>query len=1134
MNPQDLAADPRRSAWVSANAGAGKTYTLANRVTRLLLDGAKPERILCLTYTKAAAAEMAGRLFDQLGKWAMLSDAELAQHIAGIGAGDRDAEGLREARRLFALALETPGGLKIQTIHSFCQYLLARFPLEAGVAPSFQVIDDATARELRDDARLHVLERAGLGDERLANAAALLVTETSETMLSSLLGAAFGSDRRRLERFLARHPDDDAVIAAAVRAAHGAGADDTPPRVTDAFLAAMKREEPALRAIAAWLSDGTKSDLENAEKLGRALVEASFESFAALFFTKDGAPRARLATKGRIERDPGLHSQLQSFAAQFAAAEERRRAAHAAGLAEAALILIRAARERYETSKRIRGLLDYDDLVMAAQRLLERRDAAQWVLFKLDGGLDHVLIDEAQDTSPEQWAIVTKLTEEFFAGEGVARRHPRTVFAVGDEKQSIFSFQGADPREFAVHRQRFADRIGADAFSDVRLDVSRRSVPDVLRFVDTVFAATDARQGVVSADEPVEHRAHRENERGRVEIWPLLSPLDGNAETDIWRPVDAPSESSPIVQLAARIAHQIKQWTNGRTALPGKDRPIRPGDIMVLMPRREPFASALIRALKLRDVPVAGADRIRIAHQIAVMDLIALGRFALLPEDDLNLAALLRSPLIGFSEDLLYALSVAREGTLWQELVRQRADDPRIEAAHAFLSEAMARADQMPPYEFYAAVLARPGLRKRILTRLGAEAGDAVDEFLSLALAHETLNTPSLEGFLHAVEHGDTEVKRDMERGRDEVRVMTVHGAKGLEADIVILPDTAGQPGGAANRGDILYTEDGPVFPVRADIAPAAVRSARAAAERALQEEHRRLLYVALTRARDRLYICGFRNKKAHSEQSWYALAERAARAAGVEVTRGGETVLALGEAEFVPVAPETERHAGVAPVSQWAVRPAVAESERPRLIRPSDAAGAEEPGALSPAGLRNAARFKRGNLVHALLARLPDMAPALRRDAALRYLAANRVPPDDAAELAAETLRVIEGEDFAAAFAPGARAEVAVVADLPEIAPGARVNGRIDRLAVGDDTILIVDFKTNRPPPATADDVPAVYIAQMALYRAALAKIFTGKRIACALVWTDGPSLMRLDEARLAAELGHIAARLDPRGTPS
>jgi len=1125
MSDALAAADPKRSAWVSANAGAGKTHTLANRVTRLLLEGARPEKILCLTYTKAAAAEMAGRLFEQLGEWSMLSDADLTQRIAEIGEAPRDKDGLKAARRLFAKALETPGGLKIQTIHSFCQYLLARFPLEAGIAPSFRVLDDATARELLAEARSRVLERAGSGDVALSAAAAHLVTQTSEARLKQILDAALGNDRRKLERFFGGLAGDDA-LAKAVAGAHGAEYGETAESIAAAFLAEMEAEEARLIQVVQWLATGKKTDIERADALRSALEGNgdSFEDFAGVFLTTKREPLKSLATKALADAQPALLEYLQGVMARFIAAEERARAARAASLAHAALTLADAARHEYAREKHLRGALDYDDLIIETQRLLEKKEAAAWVLYKLDGGLDHILIDEAQDTSPEQWAIVRRLTEEFVAGSGARDDTVRTIFVVGDEKQSIFSFQGADPSEFERNRLDFAARSGpaASQFEPIALTKSWRSAPEILQFVDEVFGTDEARAGLTFSGAMVSHDAHRDTAKGRVEFWPALKPAEA-PEPDPWRPVDVESEASPVVRLAERIATQIRSWIDSGAKLPGHDNPIHPGDIMILMPRREPFASEIIRRLKERGVPVAGADRIKLGNQIAVMDLIALGRFALLPEDDLNLAALLRSPMIDVSEEELFALCNGREGTLWRALSARKDECAAFGFAHAFLSEMLSRADFTAPYEFYATALSTFGMRSRLLARLTAEAADAIDEFLSLALNYEALNTPSLEGFLHWIARGDAEIKRDMERGRDEVRVMTVHGAKGLEADIVILPDTTSLPDSPGKRGDLLYTDDGVVFPLAGSHAPDAVKRAKADAEIEALKEHRRLLYVALTRAKDRLYVCGFESKKGVREGSWYEHIERAAMSLGVPVVRGDETVHLLGEADV-------ERAGAVAPAPTpkfdlpgWATKALPAERETPRLIRPSDAAGMDEPAMLSPLGATK--RFARGLLVHALLARLPEIEPALRRDIALKFLTA-RAGAQQAREIADETLRVLNDPAFAAAFAPGSRAELAIVADLPELGEGARISGRIDRLAVTDTEVLAVDFKTNRPPPARPQDVSTLYLTQMALYRAALAKVFPKLRIATALVWTEGPSLMALPDALLDAETARIRAR--------
>ncbi len=1109
-DPSLLAADPNRSAWVAANAGAGKTYTLANRVTRLLLAETPPQKILCLTYTKAAAAEMQGRLFKQLGEWAMLPDEALSARVAAIGAEPGGAEQLRQARRLFAQALETPGGLKILTIHAFCQSVLSRFPLEAGVPAPFDVLDEQTARELMAEARARVLERTGRGDAERAAALSYLLAHTSETTLSAILDAAMGGDRRKLERFFETATDLDAAI----RRAHGAGARDA-DGVVVAFCETV--DVGRLHAVAAWMAEGSATDRKQASVLTAALAgepgRAMWEALRTVALTKEGEPRKDPVTRKHSATRPDLRALVDDLQQALLAAEEARRAAHAAQLTRAALTLIAAMRDEYALLKRLRGALDYDDLIARTQALLERGDAAAWVLHKLDGGIDHLLIDEAQDTSPEQWRIVKALTAEFFTDA----RH--TVFAVGDEKQSIFSFQGADPKEFDRHRAFFHEAAtqATRAFVTAPLTQSRRSVPEVLAFVDAVFESEDARAGLTSDGATIHHEAFRAQDRGKVELRATFKPDDA-AEEDPWQtPVNVARRSSPAARLARTVAADIESWV-GRVTLPGHTERVKAGDIMILLPRREPFGTAVIRELKQLGVPVAGADRIRLTEQIAVMDLIALGRFALLPEDDYTLAVVLRSPLCGVSEEQLYALSHGREEPLWQALQRRKDEFADV---HAFLVEMRRRADQVPPFEYYTGLLDAMGMRLALLGRLGHEANDAIDEFLSLAFAYERANTPSLEGFLHWIERGGAEIKRDMERGRDEVRVMTVHGAKGLEADIVILPDTTGVPSLAVDKGNLLYTDDGVLYPLADKDAPEAVRAAKEAAKARMLEEHRRLLYVALTRARDRLYICGFEGKTGLRPQSWYALAEAAAKRVGREVVRGDETFHVLGDAtEDVAGAAETSAHAALERPGWLTVR-ARPETAAPRLIRPSEASG-EDDRASPPF----AARYRRGLLVHTLLAHLPEVAPESRREIALRFLA-RRTSAEDAEALADETIRILSDPAFAAAFAPGSRAEAGIVADLPELGEAARINGRIDRLAVTDGAVLIVDYKTNRPPPAREEDVPPVHLAQMALYRAAARKIFPGRRVSCALVWTETPSLMPLSEALLDAELARIAARI-------
>ncbi|HKD48561.1 MAG TPA: double-strand break repair helicase AddA [Rhizomicrobium sp.] len=1120
--PSTFASDPHLSAWVAANAGAGKTYTLANRVARLLLADARPEKILCLTFTKAAAAEMQHRLFKQLGEWAMLPDDVLTEKIGEIGAVPDD---LPKARRLFAKALETPGGLKVLTLHAFCQLVLTRFPIEAGVTPGFEVLDDAAARALVSDARQKVLERAGQGDTKLADAIAYLAIEKGEPRLNDTLAAALGNDRRKMDRFFERLNGRD--FEDAVWRAHGIAPDWDGAKE---FCAALRAEIETLKDARDWLARGkTNGDAEGTSALTRflALPEDGFMVLEDWFLTQAGKPRKTLASRALGGTRPDLLSYLTALQTRFCVVDDQRRAARAARLTNASLTLIAAVRRDYARAKDRQGVLDYDDLIVKTLALLEKGDAAQWVLYKLDNGIDHILIDEAQDTSPEQWRIVGKLAEEFFAGEGRARS-TRTIFAVGDEKQSIFSFQGADPSQFDINRHHF-ERLAARAeqtFVDQPLTTSRRSAPEILSFVDKVFADAAARAGLTSRDREIEHSAHREEAKGGIEFWTALKPPP-TQNKDPYLPVDAPEPEGPVVVLARRIAAQICEWLDACETLPGHEKPISPGDIMILLPRREPFGGEVIRQLKLRHVPVAGADRIVLTEQIGVMDLMALGRFVLQRDDDLTVAAMLRSPLCGITEEELFTLCHKRPGTVWQAL-SEHMHELNFAAAHAFLTEMLGRADYAPPFEFFSHALIARGKKRELAARLGPESQDAIEEFLSLALAYERGATPSLEGFLDWVARGNTEVKRDMEKGRDEVRVMTVHGAKGLEADIVILPDTTTLPDPPSRKGHLLYHGDGVLYPLPVPESPLVVAQAKAAEEDEMLREHRRLLYVALTRARERLYLCGFENRRGLRAGSWYTLAQTAANALGRPITRHGADARAFGHVanEKGVAVPTPASNAAALPA--WMTRPAPPEHVLPRLIRPSDALPMREPPAFSP--LREAKDpFKRGNVVHALMSRLPEVEHSARKELAIRYAVAQGFAEGEAATLADETIRILDDSEFTPAFAPASRAEVAFLANLPELGTGAQVNGRVDRLAVTDNEVLIVDFKTNRPPPAREEDVSSLYLAQMALYRAAAGRIFPGKRIVCGLVWTAGPFLMRLSDALLEAQMGQIRRRLDP-----
>jgi ATP-dependent helicase/nuclease subunit A len=1129
--------DPAASAWVAANAGSGKTHVLAQRVIRLLLDGVEPAKILGITFTKAAAANMANRVFRTLREWTALGDAALDEAIRGVSGLGSDAARRSRARRLFAVALESPGGLKVQTIHAFCTRILHQFPFEANVAARFDVLDETAESQLLSEVGLDVfLEAARQPDGALGRALAVATAEVADQTFKEVVGEAIRK-RDIVQRWIEHGGSVDAAVAD-LCGTLGINGDDTIEAIevemTDGPLLPASRWLEFAKALA----QGSKNDQEQARRLTTALAATGVERadlYLQVFFTGTLEPRQRLITRATEVSEPQLAACLYDERARLQALVERRKAVACRDRTAALIAIANAVISRYQAAKNRRGLLDYDDLIDKALHLL-REDRAAWVHYKLDQGIDHVLIDEAQDTSPKQWEIVRLLTAEFFAGAG-ARTVNRTIFAVGDEKQSIFSFQDAAPRAFADMRRHFhrAHDAAGLPFVPREFKHSFRSGPNVLGAVDKVFEQMDVYRSVTSDAAGIPpHLALPDAAPGLVEIWETLKP-DEKRDIEAWdAPFDALPEKSPQVELAAKVARNVKLWIGkGDSA----------GDVLVLVRQRGPLFEAIIRALKTHGIAVAGADRLVLTEHIAVMDLMVLADALLLPDDDLALATVLKSPLFGFDDNDLFELAWQRKGSLQAALRTKAQTQERLAAAVATLDRFAARARQMP-FAFYAHVLGAERGRQRFLARLGPEADDALDEFLNLALDYERRETPSLQGFVAWLRAAQINVKRDMEITRQEVRVMTVHGAKGLEAPIVILADTTTEPAGPAQRQPRLLTlgngDAAPGSPDRfvwirakaTDVAPVATARERVRGES--EDEYRRLLYVAMTRAIDRLIVCGAASARGLPPGCWWNLVSNALRPVSVEEPADdgdgtvwryrkapplAATAITLGEAEAQAVADA---------VPDWLGHDALADPTPVRPLSPSSAYDEEVLVRRSTAGSR-AEREKakaRGVLLHRLLQSLPDIPREARADAAGRHLARNckAFSPEEREAMVEEVGRVLDDARFSELFRPGSRAEVPIVGRLTLDGRTVPVSGLVDRLAVTADSVLIADYKTNRPAPRRPEDVPT-YVTQLALYRAVLARLYPGKRVRAALIWTDVPDLMELSATALDAALAGVTS---------
>ncbi|MEQ1725365.1 MAG: double-strand break repair helicase AddA [Sphingopyxis sp.] len=1122
---QAAGADPLRNVWMSASAGTGKTQVLTDRILRLLLEGVKPQSILAITFTKAGAAEMARRIRSRLAAWVQMKDKELKPHLFAIHArGHLDQDMLAHARTLFASVIDSPGGgLAIQTIHSFCQSILSSFPEEAGLAPGFRALEDRESAELQRDVLSdligHAQARGELGFLGRLRAVALALGD--------------GPTQAYLFRCAAAHDALDALSAGIgpwLREQFGLARDISPEAWLTAGCALPEGDEQAIRdLIAANIAWGGVKGMARGHALGDWLAADAAgraatidQAMGALIGKSTGKlygdyikNKALIDVTDLAVRIADLLSGLRDTARHIIASDR---------LADALEVGRHYARA-YQERKRRDGCVDYDDLIARTNMLLSSQQQ-QWIRYKLDTRIDHILVDEAQDTNAQQWAIVRALANEFFAGEGAKDDVLRTLFVVGDTKQAIYGFQGTSPIFFEAERARYR-QAGRDAdrpFSDVAIDTNYRSSPPILKLVDTMIAMVGAEQfGLDTAR--VSHEAQASDAPGRVTLWPLEphgqagDVADADEETDEEGWIDSATR-----RIAVKIGRSVARWIDH-----GIDgAPVKPSDVMILVRKRSDIAALIVSRLLANGVAVAGVDRLKLSSPIAVQDLLGAMRFATQPHDDLNLASLLVSPLIGWShQDLIdhgwrmddmgnFPASHGRPVSLWRHLNRQEHLGERLSPLRDLLN----MAGYASPHGFLETLLSGPMQgRAKLLARLGNGALDPIEELVSQALTFESRDGVSLHRFLAWFDAGTGDIKRELAGGGDAVRVMTAHGAKGLQARIVILADAAGNPQGKRDDVHMWPGDNGaiPLLAVKQEDRPAVLAASAAAKQAEDMKEHNRLLYVAATRAERMLFVAGA--LPAHGalpDGNWYEALKAAAAALGAREEDDPVWGSALSYAARGKEDRKSDKDGPVLPVMTaipaWVRDPA---PDEPRPLRPLAPSADAEKHALSvpqpPSTPARDAAMARGTLVHTLFERLPDTAPDARRDTALRWLAA-RAPHMNTAEreaMVASVLGVLDAPEHAALFGPDSLAE----APFSALVDGRVIAGTVDRLLVSARDVRVIDYKSGRFVPASVGEVPVGYLKQMAAYVAALRVIFPNHAVSAALLFSEGPRLILLPD---------------------
>ncbi|MDR2645809.1 MAG: UvrD-helicase domain-containing protein [Holosporaceae bacterium] len=1023
--------DACASEWISASAGTGKTKSLIDRIVLLLLSGVQPSKILCLTYTKAAAAEMSTRLSDCLQKLSEISDEKLKEELYFLKC---DEFLCGRARDLYEQSVIN-SQVSIQTIHSFCFKLLEQFPLETGLYPGIRLCTPYQKKQLMDEAIAHVLAQGHTNLE--------IISEYTDS-----ISDIWGDRLMDIVHFINKSGDFKKFYAEFFNV--DVNWIDLDSADIDALLFEKlfyNNHRKIFAELAKVLETGGKNDKKKADILKRNASYPTAE-FMKAFLTEEGMPPKRLCSTEITE--PNFSDKMRAIAEKALSFSETKKQITSARVNTAFFTIAEEIIGKFRELKALNHCLDFDDVILQATDLLKNGD---WVRCKIDGGVDHMLIDEAQDTSPEQWEAIKTIAEEFFTNY----RSDKTIFAVGDEKQSIYSFQGANVKLFGEMQNYFKERAEQceQKFRQTQLNTSFRTTGNILSFVDAVFAEKFTTL----------HATRRSQNTGVVEIVDLFED-DAEYEPDAIE--NDLKYHSAEEKLSFHMANLIEKAIKTGVVVESRERSAQASDFLILFQRRDPNAMRyIISALKKKNIPVTGIDKISLDDELIVEDLIALAEFSVFPLDDLMCARVLKSPVVGMTEEELMEVCLARgDNSLWEYIK----ENPRVKKLQNYVKQS----SELSVYDFFMYVL-MDGTKEQFIGRLGEKCLGILNEFLALVMEYEKENTPSVQSFLEWFRSFKHEVKRESFAEKNTVRLMTVHAAKGLQSPFVILADAHFTKDRSIK---LLNTEEELLlWNFSKDFRPKQTEQLFTDKRIELEEESYRLLYVAMTRAEDFLYILG-KKQKNNKDKCWYNFVcqrvDKFKRIESEHLYRIGNYVLKdPGDGERKRTI-ET-----IAEIPSWYYK---------KLPPPEDIKQSEIK--KSPAAIY-------GDCVHLLLNEMPRYLNGNLRDEVADLMKSFNLSETEKEQAQAEALKVMKKFDFL--FDAKSLAEVSFMYAGKE--------GRIDKIAFRGDDLWIVDFKTGLPQK----NISPSYIAQLNFYKEAIGKITCHNVIRTAILWTQSQELVEI-----------------------